>query len=357
MRPTASLLFGGLLFLPLCRFTVRDVAFVDLDDPGFELSITLPASQEAEAESLESLAKRALADSNVVPKVFVAGETTRAVLTIGDRSLDLSAGGLGSKWLDGIVDSPLRKKIREETVVDFCVVILSKGTDERQNREAEAAIDAAFGRLDKVWGKMPKDVGHPPYVLTIADGLRDLDGILLWSLGLSPKPTPEPEVAVVFGRGRRVGPTLAGDGITEQSVFAILANVGKSCECDLDRSWMRGPRIPLRWDDATRKRAADALDFDPDSPLVKSEIDDILAQGPGGTKRSNQKPIDEILLGYSEEVGDEPEATASPVEATARTGADRPETPSPAHNLIYALVTILAVSVMGGATILLRGRR
>ena len=36
----------------LCRFTVRDVAFVDLGDAGYRLTVELPAGKTAEATQL-----------------------------------------------------------------------------------------------------------------------------------------------------------------------------------------------------------------------------------------------------------------------------------------------------------------
>ena len=124
-------------------------------------------------------------------------------------------------------------------------------------------------------------------------------------------------MAILMGRGRRVGPVLIDEEISPTAVFGILNAVGQSCECDLDRSWMQGPRVPLRWDAAAKERVVQDLSFDAESPFVKTEISGILARGPQHTEGEPGVTLEEALLAYEEiviptrDLSEDPLATTS----------------------------------------------
>ncbi len=333
----------------LCRFTVRDVGFVDLGDEPYRLYAFLAPGDAA--DSFRQLGTGLLLDSNIQLEVVDpaddshpaiaqrtladAGSTKQAVLVAADgRAIPIALGngeaGGTPAALDAICESPLRRELRDLVIDHFCVVVLAEGKDREANLSAETAVQTAFDELAKVFDRMPKDVGELPSTLTIPHSDRARESLLLFGLGFDTEQTESPTIAVVFGRGRRVGPVLHGAAITSATVFGILANAGQSCECDLDRSWMRGPRIPLRWDQATRDRAAQRLGFDADSPMVKSEVSSILARGRGGGGASAAPAtpsVEELLLGYSEVV----------VETVAETAN---EEPAPASQPTKPAVTV-----------------
>ena len=62
--------------------------------------------------------------------------------------------------------------------------------------------------------------------------------------------------------------------------------------------------IPCRWDQSKQKSAFQELKFDPQNPLVKTEISRILARGKNPVSSPDGLPLDSeldmMLLGYSE---------------------------------------------------------
>ena len=49
-------------------------------------------------------------------------------------------------------------------------------------------------------------------------------------------------------------------------------------ECDLDRRWMHGNMLPVRWDKTIQNQIAQQLGFDPENPVVKMEISQIVGR-------------------------------------------------------------------------------
>lgn len=355
MLPAVCLL-AGLLAL-VCRYTIRDVAFVDLADERYELTVSLPNTSGELAERLQALAATTLLDSNVECRLAPAAAGPSARLAgPGGRSLELEFASVfanleerGVEWLRRIVASPARDRILQHVISSYCVVVLAECDDPAANAAARAAVAAAFVELGGIFDRMPKDVGQPPSLVVVENArLRD-ERVLLWSLGLAVDARSEPGLAVVFGRARRVGPTLEGEAIGKQTVYGILANIGRSCECEIDRSWMRGPRLPLCWNDRCRREASKLLGFDPDSPLVRAEVGGILTREP---KRAagKQASVEELLLGYSEESAfgetpsdDEREPGKEPV-------------PSAVSTTLTAVLAILVISLLGGVAIVIRTR-
>ncbi|MCK5457743.1 MAG: hypothetical protein KAI45_11500, partial [Melioribacteraceae bacterium] len=87
----------------------------------------------------------------------------------------------------------------------------------------------------------------------------------------------QPQVAILYGRGRRIGPVLRGKEIGKDNIFSLLAIIGADCECGLDRSVMLGKMIPLRWEKEIQIELAEQLGFDVENPMIKSEMSQILS--------------------------------------------------------------------------------
>ena len=311
----------------LCRFTERDVAFVDLGDEGYTLHVFVSAKEPpALAEELRTIGRAVFLDANVALDVVEVGDELPALLAehaidalpatvLVDPADHALVGALSRedegarvKTLESFVSSPTRREIVDGVIESYGVVLLVEGSAEPASRAAENVIDGAFAEVAAIFDRMPKDVGDPPRQVTLPFARRAEERVLLWSLGLAELDPATPAVAIFMGRARRVGPVLVGSAITPASVFGILSVIGQSCECDLDRSWMQGPRIPLRWDTSTRERAVERIGFDPESPLVRSEILGILSRGPGARPREETQALslEELLLGYEELVVEDP---------------------------------------------------
>jgi hypothetical protein len=123
----------------------------------------------------------------------------------------------------------------------------------------------------------------------------------LWSLGIQ-NVLAVPQVVILYGRGRMIGPVLSGERLSQSSVSAILNTIGLNCECGLDRKWMQGVMVPLKWDRDRKQEIANQLGFNPESPEIRIEMSQILAKGGAGQGVNRSKivgdTLDELLTGY-----------------------------------------------------------
>jgi hypothetical protein len=102
--------------------------------------------------------------------------------------------------------------------------------------------------------------------------------------------------------------------------------IGMDCECGVDLSTMKGPPIPLKWDEETQDLASMALGFDPENPMVKLEVSQILSlerDGPSPETLFGKDP----LFGYSEE----------------EIELDEPEEPKRSIPLVQTLILFLLI--------------
>jgi len=368
MRILSTLLV--LTALVPCRFTVRDVGFVDLGDSDYKLHVFVSGEESAAAKAtLQRLCKAQLLDVNAevdfvdpdaeaeVPahrflRELQVQEFPSMVLVHPDgQTLKIGFPGafdeVAGAAVESIASSPLRNRILERALRCYCVVLLVEGPDAAENQRAAKAVKEACAVIERGFDAMPKAVGDLPTMLTLPASGRARERVLLWSLGIEVEPQTA-SVAVLFGRGRRIGPVLDGADISKDPVLAILANAGESCECELDRSWMRGPRIPLRWDDEVKQQATRLLGFDPENPLIKSEISGILSKRPKGTRGASDKTptVGELLAGYSEAPVEGPDS--APAEASSKKPADHALGPDEADTTLWVPV----LTTVGGLFLL-----
>jgi len=263
----ASALLGHLAHA--CKYSVRDVAFVDLTQESYAfLTISSGSDLDAIKARIQPVATAVFLDSNIRTG-WLSSED--AVNHPGFQSnqgrLPLTGAFL---YRDGLKPLPFA------------------------------------ATLAKMIPEMPKPVDVPPQVVVVPYDMIQAEEAMLWGLEMTHLKPDKPQVAVLIGRGRRLGPTLKGDEITAGKLQQILAVAGQDCECDLDRSWMQGPMIPVRWGPERQQSAYNNLGFDPDNPLVKAEISRILARGKNPIRVNGTDSIgsdlDMLLLGYSEEV-------------------------------------------------------
>ncbi len=352
----ASVVFFGLIGLALaCKYSVRDVGFVDLAEDQYGVYLFLSdAAKPSMSRDAKTIATATFLESNLSLQVAHLGEEPEhpslwmtneleiksfpaALLRSPDgRSLRLplagsNAGAVTEDDLWNLMESTVSSAKREQLlslVLDaFAVVVLLESNDSEQNAAASTAIDGAIDSIKELMPRMPKPVDTPPIVLTVSTEERDAEAIMLWSLGFDLDLTDEPQAAIVIGRGRRLGPPLQGGLITRTKMQQMMALIGQDCECDLDRSWMQGPMVPLRWDSDQQRLAYDKLAFDAENPLVKAEISRILARGPnarGETAGKSDVSMDALFLGYSEERVDTAVSETSASAVSASMDAEEP---------------------------------
>ncbi len=315
---------GLSLAVALCRFTVRDVGFVDLGDPRYQYyTFVSDARSPGVTAACRGVAEAVFAGTNIdfavvdpdgdgdhparrhLRELKIERFPTTVLVHPDGQAIELPLDGnfdeVGARVFESAASSTLRQRITEAVLRHYCVVLLVECDDAKQNQAAVRAVRASFTAIGRVFDRMPKDVGLLPELIALPRAEQADEKVLLWSLGIE-EGGRHPVVTILTGRVRKFGQSLDGERITEDSVLGILAKVGESCECGLDRSWMRGLRVPLRWDGDTRQLAVDLLGFDPENPLVKSEISSILSRGLNGqTQKTGDVPsVADLLLGYSE---------------------------------------------------------
>jgi hypothetical protein len=179
-----------------------------------------------------------------------------------------------------------------------------EGKEAAENERARGAAVGAINEIAGMMDQLPKPVERPPQLFVLPASSFAREKVLLWSLGVEVDRPDEAHVAVLYGRGRRMGPLLSGKGITKERISNLLGIVGASCECGLDRSWMQGPMFPLVWGEDLQSAVVKQGGFDAESPLVKTEISRILAMGRraglGGAGGNGSE--EDGFLGYTEQI-------------------------------------------------------
>ncbi|MCA9184949.1 MAG: hypothetical protein R3E01_31520 [Pirellulaceae bacterium] len=311
-----------------CRYSVRDVAFVNLDERPYRLFVyhdqdteqtvldeirraTIAEFQDANVEAifvntngglsdddrtrLESAAKDSAANAEL-PVLLLESPDQRirnVPYDLNDRS--------STTWRDAlapIVRSTVRDQLMRISLSAHSVTLLVEGTNREQNLQAEDVLRSAIAEVESTMPLLPKPIDEPPKVVTIPREHFAAEGWLLWSLGVDIQ-SPATQLAMLFGRGRLIGkPIDLSDGIehVDRQVKRNLGVVGLDCECGLDRSWMQGNLVPHIWTPEDEATAAAALGFDPGSALVKIEMNQILSRG-SGVRGSTTTADDDLLSG------------------------------------------------------------
>lgn len=369
-----------------CKYTVRDVGFVDIGSTPYQLYLfTGKDTPEEQEKVLKEISYVALMEANVMAEVvnvdrggdhpamryFRFWHITHlpaAVLVSPEdgRSLFLPLHGRGktfkgSVWnvMEGIVSSPVREEILKHIVRAYCIVLFVLGGETQANKRAEKAISEATGEIRRMMSQFPKSVDEPPHLITISPDSFAEERILLWSLGID-EGSGEPHVAVLYGRGRRIGPVLKGGGITASGLFNILSAVGQACECGLDRGWILGRMIPLKWDEEVQTEVVKILGFDAENPMVKAEVGQILAIG---STSNGEEESQDLFYGYEEREVEYDNVSSvamlSPAQVSDMTyqRVDPHGGGSVLRTIILPLIGISTLILIAAAFIILRTRR
>jgi len=334
LRKPLILFFCGFIALvassaaTACRYTVRDVAFVDLGDRPYQLFLfTKGAKSRVLSAAFEEVATKVFADANVVAQHVdldevpdhPAAEYAKDVATFpalvltgpDDRVLELdwlisenSTREDLARLLEALVDSPARREVFSKVCDVHSIILVIDGSDEQANLTTLEMAKEAIPQVEQALEFMPKLIKHPPHLIHLSQKDVDREKVLLWSLGIDAGSNRPSQIALLFGRGRKLGPALRFPEDPRRKFINSLAVVGQDCECGLDRRWMQGQMIPHKWSAQDEALATGKLNFDPGNPLVKAEIDRIVTRGPGAepSERSQIEQLDEIFpaLSYQE---------------------------------------------------------
>ena len=364
-----------------CRFNVRDVGFVDLGSEPYRLFIFVPDdTPTSEIELLESTAYATYLDSNVKATVlnskdalkskaarFIPKElkTIQAILVSpdGSQSLPVNLAEEGkplavTAWdgLESVFDSKRRNSVLSKVYEHYGVILIVEGKNAEENQRIGDLANRVVKSISSQMDKLEKEIREPPVVEIISTKEFDSEKAFLWSMGII-EIAQTPQVVILYGRGRMIGPVLRDERLDERSLKAIVNTIGLNCECGLDRKWMQGAMLPQKWDNDLQKRFADQLGFDPESPAIRLEMSQILAKGGKGQGTNRQTPIggslDDLLMGYREGSLKEPEAQES--QTPAQPVKTNPTATKPEQNETHEARSMIEWMVMAGIPILLAG--
>lgn len=362
------ILLAALLLLPVCRYTVRDIGFVDLAAAGYQLQLPAPSATSDREQGLgggelqntsdpdRTWWNSSLRNSNVrlaAARPVGPGESSGPGDSVGpgEPGRPDQPGRPGepeAKWYltaqhregrlllhQGSGDdaaqhrraaaralhSPLRDHLTEVALDRFAFVLLMTSGVAAADQELHAMAARSRANLERLSGQLPRPVLLPVEVMELTPAMRAQEDVLLWSLGLEDLGAAETAAVVLYGKGRRAGPVLRGAGLRETEMLSQLALVGESCECETDRRWADEPRIPLDWPQVQRQRAQEMLGFQPDSPMVQAEVLRILAKRPQASG-AGADSIESLVFGYGEYglIGDGVEAIAGNTAHVAEVG-------------------------------------
>jgi hypothetical protein len=342
-----SLAGFGLVFpaAEACRYNVRDLGFVELEPAAYVLYVCPPTpATSPESTAFVDSVQVCLADSNIRPISLAAGDWSRqkharqleplatlpppiALLVSPDAqalvvALPATREHL-TNTLGSLAHSPTREAVLRETARTFGAILFLPGTDTTAAAAARRAIGEAIAALRQTMLGLPKPVAAPPSLVTLDPADLGREQVLLWSLGLGTQAVAEPRLAVLYGRGRWIGPLMRGPEIAAANLTRLFDIIGADCECGMDLSWTRGTPVPAVWTPALHQAATTSLGFDPDDPLVRIEASRIL----GRYASANAEPP---AAGYREIPIDSPPATATDNAATNAAPARPPARPPPA---------------------------
>ncbi len=307
-----------------CKYTVRDIGFTDLGSIPYRLYFYVDDNTPEEiTSSFQRISYAALLDANVESETININQQTQhqamdyyrsqkieslpaVILVASDGSTLILTFSYTSEnynepvWqiIEDVVSSPLRDRIIESVAKTYGAVLLIEGKDKRQNSLAQKAVSKAIKDISQVLEIMPKPIKEPPQLVVMTQQEFSREQVLLWSLDINAQKIEQPRVVILYGRGRRIGPLLKGNEVNKDNVFNLLALVGADCECGLDRSWMLGKMIPLRWERKVQSDLIKNLGFDVESPMVKAEMSQILSMSPS-MQGQNKKAMNP-LTAYSE---------------------------------------------------------
>ncbi len=310
-----------------CRYNVREVGFIDLGSAPYYFYGYVNEDTAADiASSFAQISRVALRDNNIQVEIINANQqrghpamkyldlwpiqSFPAAVLVSPEGQSLAVPVTKADqpfkrtlWsaLDDILSSPKREEILRQVSQTYGVVLLIEGAEPEENKKARRAALGTIEQISIQMKTMPKPIARPPVLVVIERQSFYQEKILLWSLGLDADKISRPYAAVLYGRTRRMGPVLSYEQITEGRLTNLLYLIGQDCECGLDRKWMQGVMLPVRWDEKIQAQVANGLGFDPESPMVKMEVSQILSRGFNTSSSSQESDVyPGIPFGYQE---------------------------------------------------------
>lgn len=354
-----------------CKYTVRDIGFTDLGMTGYKLYFYVDKATPMETIStFEQLTYAVFLEANIeteiihtdrqiahpamsyfkrlknisMPAIIIADADKRGLLLPFSYTNENFKEAIW-RLIEHVVSSPMRKEIINLVRSTYGAVLLIEGDNEAINRQAKLVVSDAIQDITHALKLMPKLIENPPQMIVMSQKDLFKENVLLWSLNAGVKKTDQPQVVVLYGRGRRIGSVLRGKEIIKDNIFSLLAIIGADCECGLDRSVMLGKMIPLRWEKEIQTELAEQLGFDVENPMIKSEMSQILSLS---VDLQNGKNSKSPLSAYKEGIIKFDTPPSAPTVSSRSLQAPNSSDSDPDNNVIFyqILYSILGIFLL-----------
>jgi len=285
-----------------CRFNVRETGFVDLENEHYFLVGYINDQTPAGiTKDFMDVSNSMLSGSNLkfelinldkqknhpaiqyLSKEGQAGFPKAILISPDGQSLKIEVEKTEQDFkkslkerLSHILSSPFRKKLKNQLIDKYGVVLVIESSDRGANIQALKAAQDAVEKVTRKMDLMPKVIKKPPVLMVVKYQNRSAESILIWMLGLEEDKLSKPHAAIFYGRARWLGPLFRGEEITRNNLSEILFVVGADCECGLDKNWLRCTLLPMSWDKKAQKKITENLGFDPENPMIKIEVSRIM---------------------------------------------------------------------------------
>ena len=287
-----------------CRYNVRETGFIDLSsEPYYFYGYVNKDTPEEITSSFKQISYATFIDCNIqvemintdlqkdhpamkylslwqiqsFPVAILVSPDGRSLVVPVKKDNEPFEKSLRSA-INNIIFSPIREEIIKEVIETYGVILLIEGENAQENEKYRKVAFSALENIKKQMKTMLKYIEYPPVLISMKPESFSRERILLWSLGLEADVT-KPYAAVFYGKARWIGPLMKAGEISETNLMNILSIIGVNCECGLDISWVGGTLLPVKWDQKRQAQVAKLLEFDPENPLVKLEVNRILKMG------------------------------------------------------------------------------
>ena len=198
-----------------CRFSVRDVGFIDFGDNPYYCYIYIDDSISKQAAAdLEQIAHNTFAYTNLKYEIIntshqkdhhktdVPKSLPAAVLVSPDgRSLEVPLSQpsqqTAASVLNDIAGSPMREKILQKAINSYAVILLIQGSDSEENQNAATLANNVIEDIATRMEYLPKAIREKPVLLTLPQKDFAREEFLLWSLALDAEEIARPYIELV----------------------------------------------------------------------------------------------------------------------------------------------------------------
>ena len=287
-----------------CRYNVRETGFVDLGyEPYYFYGFVNKATPEEITSTFIQVSNVAFIDCNIqveiinidlqkdhpamkylsqwqiqsFPVAILVSPDGRSIVIPVKKDSEPFEKSLRSA-ISNIIFSPIREEIVKGVIKSYGVILLIEGQNTQENEKYKKVAFSVIENIKNQMKTMVKYIENPPVLISMKPESFSDEKILIWSLGLE-ESVIKPCAAVFYGRVRWIGPLMKAEEISETNLKNILSIIGVNCECGLDISWVGGTLLPVKWDQKRQAQVAKLLEFDPENPMVKLEVNRILKMG------------------------------------------------------------------------------